>query len=429
MIHQGNEVVPEVYVLWHPGFSEGEALARTIYGWVRPNGLGPQVFYRSLPAPEAPKPPESLPHVLPPCIPRERRKESGEFPRYPESSDNNLQVVILLIDANLIADATWRHWINELAESAVASRRVLLPVALDGTAYNVPPAMHACNFLRPAGVAATGPDGRWSLEQREVVIRSLLKQLTEALCDLMLQFDEFRGGGAPLEVSRSKVKIFLSHAKADGTEPAKRIRDYIYSQTQIAAFFDENDIPFGSLFDKVLDGNVAGSARAAALIAVRSAVYADRPWCRRELSLFRQPRQERVRGRRNQFWMLNPVLVVDALSDGDETVCIPEFGNVPTIRWSSAIPLQEEKIVTSVLRNVLLGAHNQALGRSMPDESDCIVLNWRPDIATLMQIPRVRNNTKCRVFYPGRDLSGPELRYLGDFFSRVRFISFDRIAP
>ena len=127
--------------------------------------------------------------------------------------------------------------------------------------------------------------------------------------------------------------------------------------------------------------------------------------------------------------MLNPVLVVDALGDGDETVCIPEFGNVPTIRWSASILQQEEKIVTSVLRNVLLGAHHQALGRHMPDDPDCVVLNWRPDIATLLQIPKVRKNTKCRVFYPGRDLSGPELRYLGDFFSKVRFISFDRIAP
>ena len=73
------------------------------------------------------------------------------------------------------------------------------------------------------------------------------------------------------------MKIFLSHAKADGTEPARRIRDYIYSQTQIAAFFDENDIPFGALFNKVLDGQVAGSSRATALIVVRSARYVDRP--------------------------------------------------------------------------------------------------------------------------------------------------------
>ena len=47
------EEIPEVYVLWHPAFPNGEALAQRIYRWVRPKGLGPQVFYRSLPAPEA----------------------------------------------------------------------------------------------------------------------------------------------------------------------------------------------------------------------------------------------------------------------------------------------------------------------------------------------------------------------------------------
>ncbi len=62
-----NEAIPEVYVLWHPGFPNGEALAQRIYRWVRPNGLGPQVFYRSLPAPGA------GPDGLPPPIPRDSR--------------------------------------------------------------------------------------------------------------------------------------------------------------------------------------------------------------------------------------------------------------------------------------------------------------------------------------------------------------------
>jgi hypothetical protein len=35
-----------------------------------------------------------------------------------------------------------------------------------------------------------------------------------------------------------KVNVFLSHAKQDGTVSARRLRDYIYSQTQLAAFFD-----------------------------------------------------------------------------------------------------------------------------------------------------------------------------------------------
>jgi hypothetical protein len=138
------------------------------------------------------------------------------------------------------------------------------------------------------------------------------------------------------------VKIFLSHAKADGTEPAKRIRDYIYSQTQIAAFLTRMTFPS---------------------VPVRQGSGWQRRWqrscsgfdCGTQCRLCRSPlvppgtlpvpaaSPGEVRGRRNQFWMLNPVLVVDALSDGDETVCIPEFGNVPTIRWSSAIPFRRKR--------------------------------------------------------------------------------------
>lgn len=140
-------------------------------------------------------------------------------------------MLILLIDAHLIADPAWRHWISGLAAAADQDKRVVLPVALDSTAYNVPPAMQALNFLRPAGLPPSALASRWEAEQLETVSRSLLKQLTETLCDLLLQLDDFRRGAAPFETSRSKVKIFLSHAKADGTEPARRIRDYIYSQT------------------------------------------------------------------------------------------------------------------------------------------------------------------------------------------------------
>lgn len=412
---QAIPAIPEVYVLWHPGFAEGEALARRIYQWLRADGLGLQVFYRSLPAPGAPA------GGLPPPLPRESRAPAA-------STNDTLQILVLLIDAHLIADAAWRHWIAQLAESAASAKRVIYPVALDRTAYNVPPALMDLNFLRPAGISRQNADAPWTPELRDEVIRSLLKQLTEALCDRLLRADGF-DTSQPLEAGRPKVKVFLSHAKADGVEPVRRLLEHIYSQTQLSAFFDENDIPFGDLFDKVLEGAVAGSGQAAAMLAVRSAKYADRPWCRRELAQFRKPHSVKVAGRNSQFWQLNPVLVVDALADGAETTSIQEFGNVPVIRWSAAIAKQEEQIVTTLLRNVLFAAYYAALSWRMPDEPDCVVLNWRPDIATLMQVQTVRENSPCRVYYPGRDFTGPELRYLQEFFPEAHFISFDWIAP
>ena len=91
--------------------------------------------------------------------------------------------------------------------------------------------------------------------------------------------------------------------------------------------------------------------------------------------------------------------------------------------------VEHEQIVTTLLRNVLFAAYYAALSWRMPNEPDCVVLNWRPDIATLMQVQTVRENSPCRVYYPGRDFTGPELRYLHEFFPKAHFISFDWIAP
>lgn len=133
----------------------GEFLARWIHARLRPgNGLGPQVFYRSLPAPEAPA------GGLPPPLPGEPRgAATSTAPRV-----SNLQIVLPLID-----DASWRYWLAQLAApSATPTLREFMPVALDSTAYNAPerlresPAVHwtqrrrkrsrvpsASNSLRP----------------------------------------------------------------------------------------------------------------------------------------------------------------------------------------------------------------------------------------------------------------------------------------
>ena len=314
----------------------------------------------------------------------------------------------------MIADASWRHCLNTLVLTPGTGTRELLPVALDSTAYNVPERLRDLNFLRPTG-DPKGPS--------EEVVRSLLKQLTETLTRLLLGRVQANAGVA---ADPPKLTIFLSHAKADGVQPARRIRDYIYGQTQLAAFYDENDIPYGSGFSRVLEGALQG-ADTAALIAVRSARYASRPWCRREISLFRKPRQSSSGAEHAEGWQLSPVVVVDALESGAHSGGIPEFGNAPLIRWSEEIDDQEEQIVTTVLRDALLSAFHRGLGRTMPDEDDCVVLNWVPDPTTLLRIPRIRSGEEpLRVFYPGRGLTGLELEILDEYFPRLIFRSFDQ---
>jgi hypothetical protein len=219
-----------------------------------------------------------------------------------------------------------------------------------------------------------------------------------------------------------KVTIFLSHAKQDGTLPARRLRDYIYSQTQLAAFYDENDIAFGSGFARVIQQSL-GSSDTAALIAVRSARYAGRPWCRRELSLFRRPQLHRTIGG-VEHWRLHPSLVVEAMQGRERSSGIPELGNSPIIRWKDEDSNLEELIVTSVIRDAMLAAFHSALGASIPGDGQ-IVINWLPDPTTLLHIPAIQSGTSCDVFYPGRGLSGLELDILDEFFPRLTFKSFE----
>jgi hypothetical protein len=223
-----------------------------------------------------------------------------------------------------------------------------------------------------------------------------------------------------------KVSVFLSHAKQDGTTPARRVRDYIYSQTQLAAFFDENDIAFGAGFARTIQRNL-GSSDTAALIAIRSTRYAGRPWCRRELSLFRRPQLAGPAGHGVERWRLHPSLVVEAMDGRELSSGIPELGNSPTLRWNDADSGLEELIVTTVIRDAMLSSFHSALGTNIPTDRARrqIVINWLPDPTTLLHIPAVRDGEKRDVYYPGRGLSGLELDILDEFFPKLTFKSFE----
>jgi hypothetical protein len=420
--------IPEIYVLWHPKCELGEKLARRILPWFRPgNGLGPEVFYRSTPRPGAPA------GGRPPPMPGEPGSVTEASMR-PLHALSNLQIVLPLIDENMVADQAWRRWLAELSRPG-GSARVMMPVALDATAYNMPSPLNELNFLRPAGLPlpAGEPIGGRAYE---AVVRSMLKQITEATCRVLLP-RRGASGSPPRAASEPlpKINIFLSHAKLDGTVPARRLRDYIYSQTQLTAFYDENDIAFGSAFSRVIQDGL-NSSDTAALIAVRSAAYAGRPWCRREISLFRRPRQPESKAEQKaelaqkaepkpQRWFLYPTLVVEAMEASRSSSGVAEFGNSTLIRWTDDDPDLEELIVTSVIRDAMLASFHAALGASMPSGDEHVVINWQPDPATLLHIPRLRSPAKCNVYYPGRGLSGLELDNLAELFPALTFHSFE----
>jgi hypothetical protein len=419
--------IPEIYILWHPSCVIGEPLAKRISEWLRPgNGFGPDVFFRSRPAPATTR---DTKNVLPLSLANEKRANIDDTPSSSfKARLNNLQIVLVLIDEHMVVDRAWQHWLTTLSKSVVWPARIIMPIALDPTAYNVPPELRELNFLRPAGLPLRErwQDGSQACER---IARSLLKQITEALCRQVLPRPTTvanpaaaAGAANPTVEAVPKVNVFLSHAKVDGVTPARRLRDYIYSQTQLTAFFDENDIAFGAMFNRIIERSLVAD-ETAALIAVRSSRYFSRPWCRREFSRFRKPRQDKNNKR---CWRLFPALVVEAIDGRDLSYGIPEMGNCPIIRWNEEDSTLEELVVTTLIRDALLACVHSAIADSLELGEGEIAINWLPDPTTLLHIPEMRDQKECKVLYPGRGISLLELNVLQDFFPNATFTSYEQ---
>jgi hypothetical protein len=457
--------IARIHLLWHEQFGAGRQLAREVFNWFRlPNGAGIPVSYRC----------ERLDGKLVP-LPLERAQAN---------------LIVILVEEHMVTDPEWRNFLTKLAEKsqALPQRVLLYVVALHPTAYNLPRELRALNFLSPLP-SAGGRGAQLGDVSTPVLAARLLKQLTEAFARVFVRRDWTRHALPVAEAEPPKVRIFLSHAKADGGEEARQLRDYIYSETQLSAFFDENDIGFGNRFGRVLEETL--ESEAAALIAIEGDAYASRPWCRREVRLFREPRnlalerfrQAIARARRglptrwprptrSDLWIVQPVLVINTMSGkrDEPTTAIAELGNSPMLRW------QEEKkylYINALLRETILRSFSQRVAESLPRKPGRLIINWAPDPLSIHQL--LRNNANLaddfadlievasgagapfattfqsrsrlapalrgrlqlarligaqqegELAYPDGALSGVELDYLRDCFPHLHFLSYGEV--
>ena len=399
-----------LYVLYHPASNIARQLTDYIYNWFRlPSLEGVPVYSRSAAVPEK------------------------RVPAQPAGGEDVLEYLIPLVDANLVRDVSWHDYLEDLAkhclrptstESPPTEGWVMFPVALDGTAYNLPALIGRRNFIRhpPAPDNLTSDEEKGSAFQ--AAAQETLKHLTEALSrDLNArlfpkQFDE-------------KLKIFISYARADGTEAPKKLRDYIQGQTQCSVFFDENDIGFGESFGQVLQEGVGEKARA--LIVVCGDNYPDRPWCRWEIGRFMQPNpvplDPRKRGKES-IEVYHPVLVLDVMEGKRMARVIPELGQFPSLRWA---PGRELLAFGMLMREVFFGARNVLAARCNRRGINWVggpVVNRLPGPVILQRLlnQRLYGGTAKRacqyLSYPGNGLPLLELRLLESFFPKTRLMAF-----
>ncbi len=404
-----------IYVLHHPESELGAALADRIYDWFRlPSLEGIPVYIRSVAA-----------------GPDGRPLDPAGDPK----SNSALEYLIPLVDAQMVRDPVWHDYLVALAEGC-ASRGstasctagwVMFPVGLDSSAFNLPRAITRRNFIRhniAAPTAALPP-----AEQENLNAEETLKHLTEALAR------DLNGRLFP-EQAAARFRIFISYSRADSTDVAKSLRDYIQGETQCQVFLDENDIAYGQAFDESLEANVSDHSRA--MIVINGDNYADRPWCRWEIGRFTAPRVVPLDvgspargGSSRKIHLFHPLLVVDGIRGPAMTRVLPELAQAPVVRWEAG----RAKLCFSVLmREVLLGLKDVLVARQVlagDDLRDAVVVNRLPGPIAIEGLLRARTQAKgarpattVTIHYPGNGLPLIELRLLQRTFEGVRFCAF-----
>ena len=400
-----------LYVLWHPDCASGADFAREIYLWFRgdpgditQSGYGIPVLYRSKPF-----------------------QADAETPRAIDLSAARLNIIVPLVDQHMVVSTAWRRYLRSLADSETSRDTACLmcPVALDPAAYHLPENVSRLNFLRVDRV--TDPDIWDSAKRLHVRRQRLLSLLTQVCCRLLWGS---HGGAGPLALDMPSLPlhVFISHAKADGTDIAEAIRDQIYHQGQLQAFFDESDLAIGYAFEQAL--NKSAQHETAAMMAVFTDAYASRPWCRRELRLAREPvivvptLPEPSAAAPMSYGRVKPLMIVDALRNG-YTHFLPEFGYAPVVRWH---PERVTLLIDRLLREVLLYGYHEERAKALPGKPGRYGLNCIPDLQMILQLWHNTHRGLQEVIIPPPGLPLSEQAELKKFFVDLEIKIFDDIA-
>ncbi|MBK7585825.1 MAG: hypothetical protein IPI67_37275 [Myxococcales bacterium] len=123
-----------VFVVWHPSFSLGQAIAERVYSHLcrdvhapTSRGIGAPVFFRSAA--------ESEVSSLPMDVPIDAAHHTA---------------VVVLVDDNMINGAGWDGFVDRIWRATEASGGVhrLFPVRLSEHAFNLSKEIQVCNYLR-----------------------------------------------------------------------------------------------------------------------------------------------------------------------------------------------------------------------------------------------------------------------------------------
>lgn len=367
-----------IYIVWHPKFSQGMDYANFLYSeFCRDvqtplnRGIGIPVFFRW-------------------------QSYADNKPLPIDFTLASKNAVVVLVDDELFADDAWKPYFTGIIDNAATNKRVY-PVALSKFAFDAAPEVKE-QFIRLQTI--TDDDKTVEFNKRcEKMASELLHDLCRLLLDIKTSYSALQ------EQSPQPVKLFISHAKMDGETMALNFRNYV-ANTKLKTFFDANDIANGYDFETEIAAGVKNSV----LVVFQTDAYASREWCRIEV----------ITAKRYK----SPIVVVNAITRGEKR-SFPYIGNAPTIRWNDNF----DAIIDLALVQLLYNLYNEQLLKSYidmydPDEQNEIAyLTLPPELFNYLDIVKLRREGKKTVvvLYPDPPLGNEELKLLNEIEEDITF--------
>lgn len=365
-----------VYIMWHPNFEEGYSYASKIYN----------IFSRDI------KNPASRGIAIPILFP-------SEYKDFEHKLEINFDVseriaVVLLIDENMLIDTEWHSYVEQIYNTCeVNSNFIIYPVALMKTAFNFPvESMKSKNYIR--------------LYDETCKIDYLIFILAHELCRFLYGIERIAEIDITDTPTPPPVKLFLSHAKADGVNLAKSLKLFIDSDTPLDDFFDAQDIAPGYDFAAEIRKAIPNCM----LIVIHTDMYSSREWCRKEILMAKE------------FSL--PILIINCLKRNEQR-SFPYMANVQTIRINQKYELNYSEIVTTALLEILrhkyqaiynefiLSLHKLEIVKEN-------ILNYPPELLTLVE---AINHEDKIVLYPDPPLGSEEIALLKRYNNSLQFIT------
>jgi hypothetical protein len=335
-------------------------------------------------------------------------------PRKIDLKDSRTNIIVAVYDDVMAARPAWAQYLNEI-QSAAEQRggRDLLIMLLMTSDKDPPHAWADIQAIRAPAPVPAAPDAvvDWAGWLRHAMLNILARALDR--------------GVSPPDGSPKKIRVFLSHAKADGENAALLIEGFrrVKPDEQVNSidmFFDSSDTLAGARYDDQFRNAIDKGV----FLALVTDAYHTRRWCQWELLLAK----ERQR----------PIVIWDRLQKGNLR-SFPYFGNVPVVRGKDLHPNEapedaeiEELLLTLLLEALRIQVWKEYAGeriaaiRSAQDSGN-IALFARPPELTDIAFHRRAKDGASIIVYPDPPIGQDERALLNAADPEVQLLALSEI--